>query len=193
MVRRITGETAPPMPLGRPPLSPARSRRSAAESTRAHVKRSRSRGEAKVGSALALEVPRSPLSSGRDWTAPVDRFLAGISRRHGIAPPELIGDAAFARRAYLDSVGIAAPPEDLQAFSHRNPNKRPARVQHLLADDDKYAQHWISFWNDLLRKKKVSTITQRRHHARASDLAAFGATTNVPYNRWVEQLLNPTR
>ena len=108
--------------------------------------------------------------------------------------PELIGDAAFARRAYLDIWGLLPPPEDLQAFlADRNPAKRSALVERLLADNDKYAEHWISFWNDLLRNDEgVNYYSETSSRKSISTWLLSALTTNVPYNRWVEQLLNPT-
>ena len=108
--------------------------------------------------------------------------------------PELIGDAAFARRAYLDIWGLLPPPDDLQAFlADENADKRPALVHRLLADNDKYAEHWISFWNDVLRNDEgvnYHSETSSRKSISAWLLSAL--TGNVPYNRFVEQLLNPT-
>ena len=58
----------------------------------------------------------------------------------------------FARRAYLDVWGLLPSPEELQAFlaDTATGQARPL-VATLLADTGKYAEHWISFWNDLLR------------------------------------------
>ena len=69
-----------------------------------------------------------------------------------VPQPRLVSDAAFARRAYLDAWGLLPSPEQLQAFlADQAPDKRHRLVTTLLADDTRYAEHWISFWNDLLR------------------------------------------
>ena len=110
-----------------------------------------------------------------------------------VQQPELIGDAAFARRAYLDIWGLLPPPDDLHAFvADRSPDKRPALVQRLLADNDKYAEHWISFWNDLLRNDEgVNYYSETSSRKSISPWLLSALTTNAPYNRFVEQLLNP--
>ena len=68
--------------------------------------------------------------------------------------PAAVSDALFARRVYLDVWGLLPEPEELRAFlADRSPAKRDALVARLLADNQKYADHWISFWNDLLRNE----------------------------------------
>ncbi len=144
---------------------------------------------------LALVRPAVPEVVWRDWTTPVDRLVAKYLLEQGSPQPELIGDAAFARRVYLDVWGLLPPPEELPAFlADRNPRKRTALVQHLLSDEDKYAQHWISFWNDLLRNEEgVNYYSETSSRKSISTWLLSALTRNVPYNRWVEQLLNPRR
>src|SRR6185436_10480706 len=121
-------------------------------------------------------------------------LVASYLTEHGVAEPELVGDAAFARRAYLDLWGLLPPPAELQAFvADRSPAKRAALVQRLLADNDKYAEHWISFWNDLLRNDEgVNYYSETSSRKSISTWLLSALTSNLPYNQWVEQLLNPT-
>ena len=75
-----------------------------------------------------------------------------VSRRGQVLSRALVSDPTFARRAYLDIWGLLPSPEQLQAFlADPAPDKRDRLVATLLADNTKYAEHWISFWNDLLR------------------------------------------
>src|SRR3989441_1594106 len=194
LVKRITGEVAPPMPLGRPALSAgeiAALRLWIDEGARETI--TSAAAKPKWEAPLALERPAAPDVVWRDWTTPVDRFVAMYLSEHGGSEPELIGDAAFARRAYLDIWGLLPPPDDLHAFvADRTPDKRPALVQRLLADDDRYAEHWISFWNDLLRNDEgVNYYSETSSRKSISPWLLSALTTNAPYNRFVEQLLNP--
>ena len=195
LVQRITGEVTPAMPLQSSPLSAAEIaaiRRWVDEGARETIMSSAARP--KWEAPLALVRPAVPEVVWRDWTTPVDRLVAKYLLEQGSPQPELIGDAAFARRAYLDIWGLLPPPENLQAFlADRNPRKRTALVQHLLSDEDKYAQHWISFWNDLLRNEEgVNYYSETSSRKSISTWLLSALTRNVPYNRWVEQLLNPT-
>src|SRR5712691_262097 len=194
LVKRITGQVAPPMPLGRPALSAgemAAIRLWIDEGARETI--TSAAAKPKWEAPLSLERPPLPDAVWQDWTTPVDRFVATHLSEHGGPAPELIGDAAFARRAYLDIWGLLPSPEDLQAFlADRNPNKRPALVQRLLADNDNYAEHWISFWNDLLRNDEgVNYYSETSSRKSISRWLLSALTTNAPYNRFVEQLLNP--
>ena len=77
-----------------------------------------------------------------------------------MAEPAPISDAVFARRAYLDVQGLLPPPEELRAFlAGAAPGKRAALVMRLLSDNPKYAEHWISYWNDLLRNDEGVTFS----------------------------------
>ena len=195
LVRRITGDTPPPMPLGRPPLSAGEIMTIRAwidEGARETI--TSAAAKPKWEAPLALERPAVPDVVWQDWTTPVDRFVATYLGEHGSPAPELIGDAVFARRAYLDIWGLLPAPEDLQTFlADRNPNKRSALVERLLADNDKYAEHWISFWNDLLRNDEGVNYYSETSSRKSISTWLFAALTrNVPYNRFMEQLLNPT-
>jgi hypothetical protein len=194
LVRRVTGETPPPMPLGRPALSAEE-----IDTIRAWIDEgarettASAAAKPKWEAPLALDPPAAPDAVWRDWTTPVDRFVAVYLDEHGVRAPELIGDAAFARRVYLDIWGLLPPPEDLQAFlADRNPGKRPALVRRLLADDDKYAEHWISFWNDLLRNDEgVNYYSETSSRKSISTWLLSALKGNIPYDRFVRQLLNP--
>ncbi len=195
LMTRITAEVTPRMPLGRPPLSAdeiATIRRWIDEGARETI--AAAAAEPRWEAPLALTRPAVPDVVWRDWNSPVDRLVSTYLSENGVREPELVGDAAFARRAYLDIWGLLPPPDDLQAFlADRAPNKRTSLVQRLLADDDTYAQHWISFWNDLLRNEEgVNYYSETSSRKSISPWLMSALTTNMPYNRWVEQLLAPT-
>ena len=62
----------------------------------------------------------------------------------------------------------------------------------MLADDRHYAEHWLSFWNDLLRNDYRGTgyIDGGRKQITAWLYSAL--FTNMPYDQFVAQLVNPT-
>ena len=142
---------------------------------------------------LALERPAIPDVVRPGWTTPVDRFTAAYLAGIGGPPPEVVGDAAFARRAFLDIWGLLPPPDDLRAFvADANADKRRVLIERLLADNDTYAQHWISFWNDVLRNDEgVNYYSETSSRKSISAWLLSALNRNVPYNRFVEQLLNP--
>ncbi|GAA4427897.1 DUF1553 domain-containing protein [Bremerella cremea] len=62
----------------------------------------------------------------------------------------VVGDTTFLRRAYLDTVGVPPTAEEVQQFlQDSSPDKRSQWIDRLL-DDPRWADHWVSYWQDLL-------------------------------------------
>jgi Protein of unknown function (DUF1549)/Protein of unknown function (DUF1553)/Planctomycete cytochrome C len=144
-----------------------------------------------------MELPRPPVLPivWRDWTSPIDRTVAAYLAGRHIGEPRAVEDALYARRAYLDVWGLLPTPAALQEFvADRSPRKREALVVRLLADGDKYAEHWISFWNDLLRNEDgVTYFSETAGRKSITDWLLPALQTNLPYDRFVRALLDPAR
>jgi len=83
------------------------------------------------------------IQSGASWPAPP---LA----EKDVAPPSVVGDAAFLRRVSLDTIGVPASAADVRAFlADSSPDKRQRVIDRLL-NDDRGADHWVSYWQDVL-------------------------------------------
>jgi len=104
-----------------------------------------------------------------------------------------VGDAVFARRVYLDVIGLLPATEELQAFlADRRADKRGRLVQRLLGDNRGYAENWISFWNDLLRNDEgVNYFSETASRKSITPWLLSALRTNLPYDRFVAQLLHP--
>jgi hypothetical protein len=143
---------------------------------------------------LTLEPPTPPDSPWKKWSGLLDRFTASYLARHGVPQPVLVSDATFARRAYLDVQGLLPPPDELRQFiADTSLQKREALVTRLLSDNQKYAEHWISYWNDLLRNDEgITYYSETAGRKTITDWLLAALASNKPYNQWVEKLLNPT-
>jgi len=87
---------------------------------------------------------------------------------------------------------VLPTPAEVQAFTASRPRDKHQRlIARLLADDRRYAEHWLSFWNDLLRNDYRGTgyIDGGRRQITAWLYAALA--NNLPYDRFVEALVNP--
>ena len=63
----------------------------------------------------------------------------------------------------------------------------------LLEDNEKYAAHWISFWNDLLRNEDgVTYFSETAGRKSITDWLLPALQANLPYDQFVTKLLNPT-
>jgi hypothetical protein len=83
---------------------------------------------------------------------PLDRLLSVYYTKHGVPPPKLADDTSFARRIYLDLLGVLPLPQALDEFvNDKTPDKRTRLIDALLERRTEYAEHWLTFWNDLLR------------------------------------------
>ncbi|MEO7192274.1 MAG: DUF1549 domain-containing protein [Vicinamibacterales bacterium] len=143
--------------------------------------------------ALALVRPNPPPMVWRSWSSSPDRIVASYLRAHRMPEPPLVSDAVFARRAFLDLWGLLPTPAELETFQNdRSSDKRRVLIDRLLGDADKYADHWISFWNDLLRNDDgVSYYSETGSRRSITPWLLEALRSNLPYDRFVSTLLNP--
>jgi hypothetical protein len=146
---------------------------------------------------LALTAPAVPAAVWARWDQPTDRLVAAYLTKARVPQPRLIADPAFARRAYLDIWGLLPSPERLQAFlADPAPDKRDRLVATLLGDNTKYAEHWISFWNDLLRNDDGQTYFSDADGGGRQSITPYllpALTNNTPYKDVLAKLINPTQ
>jgi hypothetical protein len=126
-------------------------------------------------------------------TNPIDRVVDAYFRQHSVPWPEPLGDAAFARRLYLDLVGLLPTPEQLDAFlSDSAPDKRTRLIHQLLADRRGYAEHWLTFWNDLLRNDYAGTGYIDGGRKAITGWLYPALLDNMPYDQFVRELIDPS-
>lgn len=105
--------------------------------------------------------PRRPQfwpAHGTSHVNPIDVILQPYLKANKIELLPSVSDAAFARRVTLDLTGVLPTPEELAQFEQDNGwNKRLLLPHTLLNNDEAYAEHWFTFWNDLLRNDYVGT------------------------------------
>jgi hypothetical protein len=137
--------------------------------------------------------PRTVPLVDRPSVHPVDNLLAGYFAQKGLAFPAPVEDRVFARRVYLDLVGLLPTPEQLEAFRQdAAPDKRARLVRQLLADKRGYADHWLTFWNDLLRNDYKGTGFIDGGRKQISGWLYRALLENMPYNQFVAALVNPS-
>ncbi|MEZ6055596.1 MAG: DUF1549 domain-containing protein [Planctomycetaceae bacterium] len=138
--------------------------------------------------------PRQPeLPAAREGRIhPLDRILdADLTRRQSELPLP-VDDAAFLRRASLDLIGLLPTPEEREAFlADPSPDKRVRLVEQLLARDVDYAEHWLTFWNDLLRNDYAGTGFITGGRKQISKWLYESLINNKPYDQFVRELISP--
>lgn len=130
-----------------------------------------------------------PAQNGR--THPIDRILDHYTQQKKITTPAPASPRIFARRAYLDLIGILPTPEQLNAFiKDESSDKKTKMIDQLLAKDISYADHWLTFWNDLLRNDYTGTgfITGGRKQITTWLYNALKG--NMPYDQMTRELID---
>ena len=184
LLERVNGGSGPQMPLGGAPLN-AKELHVIEAWIADGARLTYESAAARTPWAPKLQLTAPPVPSGMTMSPhPIDRIIDANSM------VRVVGDAAFARRAYLDVWGLLPSPEALEKFvQSRDRGKREKLIDHLLADNRNYAGHWISFWNDLLRNDGGDSY----HGGRKSitDWLSTALESNLPYDQFVTALLSP--
>src|SRR5262245_25123905 len=139
--------------------------------------------------------PRRPLlpaaKAGRDH--PIDRILDAYFAEKKLQPPADADDVAFMRRLYLDLIGLLPTPAEVEALIKDGASdKRNKLARSILADRRAVAEHWLTFWNDLLRNDYAGTGYIDGGRKQISAWLYRALLDNKPYNQFVRELINPT-
>ena len=127
---------------------------------------------------------------GRDHA--IDRLLDAERTKQGLPLLPLADDTVFARRVSLDLIGLLPTEEQLEEFlKDRAPGKRERYIDRLLAADVAYAEHWLTFWNDLLRNDYGGTGFITGGRKQISKWLYESLVNNRPYNQMAKELIAP--
>ncbi len=126
---------------------------------------------------------------------PIDRILDAYHARHKITPPVPVDDVALpaprlsrpdrpVARAGRDR-GVPARTPSRQAAAPRPPAARRTTAA--------YADHWLTFWNDLLRNDYAAApATSTAAASRSPPGSIARSLDNKPYDHFVRELISPT-
>jgi mono/diheme cytochrome c family protein len=178
LVRVLTGELAPKMPLGG--NLPEEDVKSIAAWVRElDPKITERSGEEAWPFAPPVKAP-PPAVKNREWVRnPIDAFVLAKLEEKDIAPAPQADKRTLARRLYIDLIGLPPRPEELAAFlGDQSPDAYESLVEKLLADP-RYGERWGRHWLDLVR------------YGETSGLEGDGAIGNAwRYRDWVVRALN---
>ena len=191
LVQHLTGEKKPVMPMGQDPLPAAEIAVLKSWIDQGAVWETAAPVAPSWKPTLAPRWPAIPDVPG-SFTSPIDRFTAAYFRSNNHVFSPVVSEAVFARRAYLDLWGLLPTPKQLAQFlGDTQPGKRERLVDALLSARKNYAEHWISFFNDLLRNDEGVVYHGERETITTWLLQAL--EDNLPYNQFVAALLNPEK
>ena len=132
-----------------------------------------------------------PTTDGREH--PIDRIIDRYLVDNQIARPGPISDSQFLRRVSLDVNGLLPDPAVLRSFlADPSIDKRSELVRSLLANDVAYAEHWLTFWNDLLRNDYTGTGFITGGRQQITGWLYETLLHNTPYDQFTRELIVPT-
>jgi hypothetical protein len=134
-----------------------------------------------------------PVTDGR--ANPVDRIIDASWKAEGTARPPRSDDRTFIRRVSLDLVGLLPDPGRVEVFvADSRPDKRLRLVRELLGESERlaYAEHWLSFWNDLLRNDYTGTGFITGGRRQITTWLHRSLVENKPFDQFVGELIAPT-
>lgn len=125
-------------------------------------------------------------------TNPIDRILDAYLTSKKLPRPSAIDDATFIRRAHLDLIGLLPTPKEQEAFiKDTSADKRARLIESLLQRDIDYTEHWLTFWNDLLRNDYGGTGFITGGRKQISNWLYQALITNMPFDQFVRELIAP--
>lgn len=129
---------------------------------------------------------------GRD-EHPIDSLVNRYFEANRIPALQPLEDHLFVRRAKLDLLGLLPTPEEVEVFKKDRSSIRYVKlVAKFLSRKRDYAEHWITFWNDLLRNDYVGTGYIDGGRKQITEWLYESLEGNKPYDLFVKQLISPT-
>lgn len=136
----------------------------------------------------ALPKPPAPANAP---VHPIDAFLADWWTKSKLHKPRTTDDAIFARRTSLDIIGLLPDEKALDVFlGDKSADKRARWIERLLGETTAYAEHWMTFWNDLLRNDEQTNIDNLRKPI--TPWLFRSLRENKPFDQMVAELLDPS-
>jgi hypothetical protein len=131
------------------------------------------------------------LPKGAPGTNPIDLIVAAHLKKNGTEPPKQVDDRTFLRRVTLDITGLPPTPEALSQLPSKGKLDRAAAVNKLLANNQAYAEHWMTFWNDLLRNEYIGTGYIEGGRAQVTGWLYRSLLENKPFDAFIRDLVAP--
>ncbi|MBI1323076.1 DUF1549 domain-containing protein [bacterium] len=123
---------------------------------------------------------------------PIDRIVKAYWDKNRVSPPPVSDDVSFARRVSMDLVGLLPAPAEIDKFvKDTDPAKRALLIRKILDDRKAYADHWLTFWNDLLRNDYRGTGFIDGGRKQIVKWLYSALLENKPYDRFVHELISP--
>jgi Protein of unknown function (DUF1549)/Protein of unknown function (DUF1553) len=117
----------------------------------------------------------------------IDRLVWDKLKQLNLTPSDLVGDATFLRRAFLDVIGRIPTPDEARAFlADKSADKRTKLIDQLLGRPE-CADFWANKWADLLRPNPYHAGIKATYNLDAWIRESF--RQNKPYDQFVREII----
>lgn len=119
----------------------------------------------------------------------IDQFILASLDKQNLKPTGEISDWEFLRRVSLDTIGTI-PTEDLitQFFALPQQTRRSQIIDQLL-DSPGWADHWVSYWQDVLAENPGLTKPELNNSGPFRWYLYESFLDNKPFDRFVSELV----
>jgi len=125
-------------------------------------------------------------------THPIDQLMGRYLESNGSPPLEPADDRVMLRRTSLDLIGLLPTADEVTEYlNDTSPDKHDRLVRKLLSRDVDYAEHWLTFWNDLLRNDYTGTGFITKGRTQISRWLYDSLVDNKPYDVMTRELIAP--
>ena len=134
---------------------------------------------------------RPPARSGRDH--PIDRIVDAYFAKNKVEPPAGSTMPRLSVAFISTSSACCRRRRNSTAFEKdAATDKRRRLVRRLLDESRRYADHWLTFWNDLLRNDYAGTGYIDGGRKQITAWLYQSLLDNKPYDQFVRELISPT-
>jgi cytochrome c553 len=110
-------------------------------------------------------------------------------RDEDVAYSESVDDAGFLRRVTLDTIGLPPSEQALRDFLADDSADKRSRVIEQLLHDERWADHWVSYWQDVLAENPSLINASLNSTGPFRWFLWEALRDNKPMDRWVSELI----
>lgn len=120
---------------------------------------------------------------------PIDLFIEAELQKKELKPTSKINDLAYLRRITLDLTGLNPTPEQIAVYLDDAKESRRKNVVDRLLKSSHWADHWVSYWQDILAENPGMTKPNLNNSGPFRWYLHDALTDNRSYDRMVSELI----
>ncbi len=134
-----------------------------------------------------------PTLDNDDWSRhPIDRFIYGELRSHGLTPAAPASRRDWLRRVTQDLIGLPPTMEEIQAFEQDDAPDAFEKIVDRLLDSPQYGVRWGRHWLDTVRYADSNGLDENLAYGTAwryRDYVISSWNQNKPFDRFLQEQL----